>query len=112
VAEDSDDLPAPVTEADALKYVGKYILVGITREDASGNITDQYQIHGVIELVAPDGITIALRGSRQGEHYVIPPALDFLEAAEPGEYRLHSSNEVVTNPDYTTMFTITPPQKH
>jgi hypothetical protein len=70
-----DRIPPPISEADALKYVGKYILVGITQEDAFGNITDKYEIHGVIELVASNGITISLRGVRQGESYVIPPAL-------------------------------------
>jgi hypothetical protein len=109
VAEDCDNESPPITEADATKYVGKYILVGITQEDAFGNVIDQFQIHGVIELVASDGITIALRGARQGEHYVIPP---LLQPGEPGEYRLHSSGEVVTDPDYMTTFTITPPQKH
>ncbi len=108
----SSRTPSPITEADALKYVGKYILVGITQEDAFGNVTDQYQIHGVIELVASNGITISLRGTRQGESYVIPPAVEFLEPAEPGEYRLRKTGEVVTDPDYTTSFTITPPQKH
>ena len=109
---DGENDSPPISEAEAVKYVGKYILVGITREDAFGNVTEQYQIHGVIELVASDGITISLRGARQGESYVIPPALDHLEPAEPGEYRLHSTHEVVTDPDYVTMFTITPPQKH
>jgi hypothetical protein len=44
-----DRIPPPITESDALKYVGKYILVGITQEDAFGNITDKYELHGVIE---------------------------------------------------------------
>ena len=61
--------------------------------------------------MAPDGVTIALRGVRQGEYYVIPPVLDDLGPAEPGEYRLHSTGELVTDPDYMTSFTITPPQK-
>ena len=110
--ESPDRTPPPITEADALKYVGKYVLVGITQEDAFGNITDKYQIHGVIELVASNGIHISLRGSRQGESYVIPPALEYLEPAEPGEYRLRETGEVVTDPDYTTSFTVTAPQKH
>jgi hypothetical protein len=99
-------------EAEALKYVGKYILVGITREDAFGNVIDKHQMPGVIELVAPDGITISLRGARQGESYVIPPALDWLHSARPDEYRLAKSGEVVTDPDFMANFKITAPQKH
>ena len=109
---DGDPTPSTMTETEALKYLGKYILVGIAREDASGNVTDQFEIHGVIELVAPDGVIISLRGARLGEHYVIPPVLDCLDPAEPGEYRLHSTGELVTDPDYMTTFTITSPQKH
>ncbi|HEV8389004.1 MAG TPA: hypothetical protein VGQ35_04130 [Dongiaceae bacterium] len=106
-----DWTPPPITEADAMKYVGKYILIGITKEDASGNVVDQYQIHGVIELVASNRISISLRGARQGESYVIPPALEYLDPAEPGEYRLRKTGEVVTDPDFTTSFTITAPQR-
>ena len=111
-SDEDEQSPPPISEAEALKYLGKYILVGITREDAFGNVADQYQIHGVIELVASDGIHISLRGSRQGESYVIPPALEFLEPAERGEYRLKNTGEIVVDPDFTTTFTITPPQRH
>jgi hypothetical protein len=111
--ESNDDQDRPsMTESEAQKYIGKYILVGITQEDAFGKVTGQFQVHGVIELVAPDGVTIALRGTRQGEYYVIPPVLSDLDPAEPGEYRLHSTGELVIDPDYMTSFTITPPQKH
>jgi hypothetical protein len=56
--ESSDDAPAPITEADALKYLGKYVLVGITHEDASGNIVDQQQTHGIIERVTPGEVVV------------------------------------------------------
>jgi hypothetical protein len=104
--------PAPITEAVASRYVGKYILVGITREDAAGNVPDRYQIHGVIESLAPDGMVISLRGSRSGEKYSLPPAIDRLDPAPPGEYRLSQTGEVVTDPDFTASFRITAPQKH
>jgi hypothetical protein len=110
--ESPDWTPPPITEADALKYVGKYVILGITKEDAFGKITDQYQIHGVIELVASNGIRISLRGSRQGESYTMPPALDYLHPAPPGDYRLAKSGEVITDPDFTASFRITAPQKH
>jgi hypothetical protein len=67
---------APISEAVASRYVGKYILVGITREGAAGNTTDRYQIHGVIESLAPNGMVISLRGSCSGEEYSMPPAMD------------------------------------
>jgi hypothetical protein len=95
--EPPDWSPPSITEADALKYVGKYIILGITKEDAFGKITDQYQVHGVIELVASNGICISLRGSRQGESCTMPPALDHLHPAPPGDYRLRTHQAAGTN---------------
>jgi hypothetical protein len=40
------------------------------------------------------------------------PALEYLEPADPGEYRLYGTGELVADPDYTTRFTVTAPQKH
>lgn len=47
-----------------------------------------------------------------GRYPTIPAALDCLEPAEPSEYRLSGTGELVVDPDYTASFTITPPQKH
>lgn len=110
--ESSDDAPPPITEADALKYLGKYVLAGITHEDASGNIVDQQQLHGIIERVTPGGIEMSLRGSRQGDVYNLPADLRSLRPAGPGEYRLRQTGEVVVDPDYTTTWSIKAPQKH
>jgi hypothetical protein len=117
VTQDSEDeeqaqSPTPITELVAAKYVGKYILVGITREDAFGRETDRFQIHGVIESITPREMLVALRGSRSGEKYSLPPAVDWLHPAAPGEYRLKTTGEVVLDPDYTASFRITAPQKH
>lgn len=91
-------------------YVGKYILVGITKEGSFGNEVDGYQIHGVIESLAPNEMVVSLRGSRSGEKYPLPPAVDWPVA--PGEYRLQKSGEVAVDPDYTANFRISAPQKH
>ncbi|HKP27636.1 MAG TPA: hypothetical protein VJV39_27450 [Dongiaceae bacterium] len=117
MAEDSEDeeqgrSPTPITELVAAKYVGKYILVGITREDAFGKEIDRFQIHGVIESVTPREMLVALRGSRSGGKYSLPPAIDWLQPATSGEYRLKNTGEVVLDPDYTASFRITAPQKH
>ena len=112
--EDTQDQgpPGVFDEKKVTAYLGKYIIVGITKQDAFGKVTDQYQIHGVIDLVAPDGMRISLRGSRQGESYTIPPAFDWIHRAPPGEYRLAKSGEVITDPDFTASFVISAPQKH
>jgi hypothetical protein len=75
-------------------------------------VTDRYQIHGVIESVTPREMVISLRGARSGEKYSLPPAIDWLQPARPGDYQLKDAGEVVTDPDYTASFRITAPQKH
>ena len=50
--------PPPITEADNVKYVGKYILIGITNEDAFGNVVNKQQMHGVIERITPSAIEV------------------------------------------------------
>jgi hypothetical protein len=104
--------PPPITEADNLKYVGKYILVGITNEDAFGNVVNKQQMHGVIERITPAAIEVSLRGSRQGTTYKLPPDLRSLFPARPGEYRLRETGEVVVDPDYTANWTMKAAQKH
>jgi hypothetical protein len=115
-ASDDDEAPGwpptPITEAVTSKYVGKYILVGITEKDAFGKVTDRYQIHGVIESLAPNELVISLRGSRSGEKYSLPPAIDWLYPAPPGEYRLEDTGDLVIDPDYMASFRMTAPQKH
>jgi hypothetical protein len=47
-----------------------------------------------------------LEGQQSGEPYTLPPDMRSIFVAEPGEYRLRASGEVVTNPDFTVMFSI------
>jgi hypothetical protein len=116
VPADNDDPahgpPPPITEADNVKYVGKYILIGVTNEDASGNIVNKQEMHGVIERITPVSIEVSLRGSCQGTTYKLPPDLRSLFPARRGEYRLRETGELVVDPDYTTSWTIKAPQKH
>ncbi len=77
-----------ITEADNVKYVGKYIVIGITNEDAFGNVVNKQQMHGVIERVTPAAIEISLRGLQQGTTYKLPPDLRSLFPARPGELPL------------------------
>ena len=70
------------------------------------------QLHGIIQRVSREGLVVALKGAREGETWTMPPSLTALHAADPGEYRLKSSGEVVVDPDFTAVWTIKPPQKH
>lgn len=100
--------PPAWDDAKAAKLVGATVLIGITRLDAAG--AEQEQMFGVIRSAnGRDGFEVALKGTRAGETYWLPPDLRNIDPAAPGEYRLRSTGEVVTNPDYTTTWTIHPP---
>jgi len=87
---------------------GALVLVGITLESPEGARLSQF--YGtVVEVDAVKGVTLRLEGTRSDETYRLPPDLDAFTPAPPGEYRLRATGEVVTDPDFTTQWTITPP---
>jgi hypothetical protein len=59
-----------------------------------------------VRIDARDGIVLALP---DGEEYTLPPDLDALRSAEPGEYELSGTGEVVVDPDYTSIWWISRP---
>lgn len=92
--------------------LGKYVLVGVTRQDANGTVLTHKQFHGDIITVDPEkGFCIKLRGTRAGEHEWLPPDTRAFFKVKPGEYRLRATSEVVTDPDFATVWTITEPKK-
>lgn len=89
-------------------YIGKHLLIGVTYLDHEGNFVEQKQFHGEITRIDDqEGIVINLSGS--GDEYKLPPDLNALQEAPEGEYRLRSTGEVVTNPDFLTSWTINAP---
>ena len=60
------------------------------------------EIAGVVTEVDPL-VTIALAGR---EPFTLPPDPEAFEAAEPGQYRLRTTGEVVTDPDFLTIWTV------
>jgi hypothetical protein len=110
---DESEIPPPFDQRIVDGYVGKYILVGLTYIDHEGNQTRRVQLHGVVENAAPNGITIRLRGPRDGESWNMPPDLRAISAAAPGIYTLHDTGERIENPDLLATWTIQdPPPKH
>ncbi len=88
----------------AAEMVGKYVLVGITYYADKDTAVHEHptghkQCHGdVVRVSEQEGIVMRLRHS--GQEYVFPPDFRSLQKAEPGEYTLRSTKEVVLNPDY------------
>jgi hypothetical protein len=77
----------------AERLIGKYVLVGITIEDRRGNFKGQEQFHGiVVSASATAGISLMLRGVRDGEQQWLPPTADNFHSAGKGTYKLRSTN--------------------
>jgi hypothetical protein len=96
----------------ASELIGKHVLVGVTRVDADGKLMSQKQFHGeVVKADSKKGFCIKLLGTRDGELEWLPPDTRAFFQAQPGEYRLRTTGEVIVDPDYTTTWTITEPKK-
>jgi hypothetical protein len=88
-------------EAKAKEYVGKTVLIGITDLDRDGKPTKQRQFFGTItEISVKNGMTVTSKNS--STHLALPPDLSTLRPAKPGVYRLRTTGEVVTDPDFLT----------
>lgn len=83
--------------------LGKVMLIGITCYNPDNKIVDQKQIWGKVEFANSDGICVRLS---TGELFKLPPDLRSTVEAQPGEYRLRSTGEVVKDPDLITTWNI------
>ena len=94
-------------DRDPYSLLGKYVLIGITRISAEGELLEQGECHGRIALVDPDlGIRVVLS---DGEVLTLPPDVDSFRDANRGVYRLRSTGEEIVDPDLTTVWTIREP---
>ena len=94
----------------APELLGAHVLVGITRIDHAGKVVDQSQFHGtVVRATAAEGVVIV---NDAGRELTLPPDTRAYEPAEPGEYHLDSTGEVVVDPDYLSKWVIRPPDHH
>jgi hypothetical protein len=92
--------------ADTSTYVGKHLLAGLTYVDADGQVVGKLQVHGVISRITEEGIFFL---QTNGEEFSLPPDLDSLSAAGPGNYTLRATGEVVVDPDFVSSWTINAP---
>lgn len=77
--------------------IGKVMLAGITYCDSDGNVKERKQFWGTVTEADKSKILIE---QKNGEILSLPPDLEAVEPAPEGEYRLHSTGEVVVNPDF------------
>lgn len=87
--------------------IGKVILVGMTFYNNADEFVEQKQLWGTIASISDSTIIIK---QNDGGEFSIPNDISAIEKANPGEYRLHSTGEVVVNPDFLSTWTITLPE--
>ena len=84
-------------------YIGKQVMVGVALVDHKGSLVKRVQAHGVIKAIENDaGIVLSL--SDPAKPFLLPPVLASLRTVPPGTYRERSTGEVVSNPDYATVW--------
>ena len=95
----------PWDDDEAEWLLGQYALIGVTWAYNDGETVGQY--HGrIVSADRVNGIAIMCEGRWEGEMLVLPPATGWFEPANPGEYRLRSTGETVTDPDVLSTWRI------
>ena len=79
------------------ELVGKILLVGITYYTSSNEIIEQKQFYGTVTEANESVICIK---QSDGTEFILPSDLSATKRARPGEYKLRSTGEIVTNPDF------------
>jgi hypothetical protein len=102
-AQDFDSAAAEI-------YLGKYILVGVTYVDAAGQVEESVQMHGMVESASQEGIVLSLMGERQGQSWTMPADPSAITPAQPGQYQLPETGEVVENPDFICTWMVQKPR--
>jgi hypothetical protein len=94
----------------AAELIGTHLLVGLTHVDHAGNVLSKEQFHGkVIRASVEEGVILVDADGR--EHWV-PLDREAFRPADPGEYRLRSTGEVVVDPTWLATWTVRPPDRH
>ena len=108
---DENDWPPAWDQEEADRLIGKYALVGVTWLRPDGvTVTKQDQYHGRIVAADQDtGIRIDGEGAFAGETRHFPPDPTAFVPADPGEYELRSTGEVVKDPDVLATWTVQDP---
>jgi hypothetical protein len=88
---------------------GARILVGVTREFPDGSY-EQEQHSGIARVEDRGSYCLVLLDCSDGVERDYPFDARTLQRAQPGEYRLRSTGEVVKDPDFLMTWTVTKDQ--
>jgi hypothetical protein len=94
----------------AAELLGTRVLAGVASVDRAGNVVSRRQFHGTVVRASVDtGVTLL---DPEGQEHWLPLDREAYEPADPGEYQLRSTGEVVVDPTWLTRWTIHPPNCH
>ena len=83
--------------------LGKTILVGITYYTKDNEFIEQKQYWGTV--IEANDRQIRFK-QKNGDVFWLPPDLRSTKPAPKGEYRLHSTGEIVVDPDFTSVWIV------
>jgi hypothetical protein len=86
------------------KYIGKTVIAMYSYYDENNTFLECKQFNGkIVSESKEEGIKCY--NKEENKYYVLPPRLDALFIAPPGEYK-DSSGKLIINPDYFTSWSI------
>lgn len=96
----------------AESLVGKTVVIGLTVCTPAGQFIRQEQFIGTIMHADRErGIAVWLRGSDPPEYKVLPPAPYCFIPADPGTYRMKTTGETITDPDFVSTWSVNEPDR-
>lgn len=96
-----------MNEVSYKNILGKIMLVGLSYFNKNNELLEQQQIFGTVIKADKQGVKIK---KSNGDIFSLPPDLSSTTVAKPGEYTLHSTGEVVVDPDYLSVWKICQPE--
>ena len=89
---------------DLRQMIGQTILVGLTYVRPDDTIDEQRQFAGIVSAVDAAVVSVTVEGD--SEPFTLPADPAAFSVAEPGEYTLRSTGQVVSDPGYLVSWTI------
>lgn len=109
--ENSPGLTSEWDDEKAASLLGSFVLIGVSYLDGNGELESQLEAYGLVtEVDKLRGIAVKCEGRTwNGEVARFPPSTRIWYEAEPGEYRLRSTGEVIADPAFTTVWSCRSP---
>ena len=90
------------------ELIGRVLLVGITYYSHDNVYIEQKQFYGTVTEANENIIRVK---QKNGVDFTLPPDLSSTKRAPRGEYKLHSTGEIVVDPDFIATWNLTKPKE-